>query len=78
MRHVHLAVVHEVEDTHQLSVLDTLQIKQRVIVGIFPENVSEEGTAGADDHFMSLDLVIILTGKRHVKKLFIVSNFSKC
>ena len=41
--HVHLAVVHEVEDGDQVGVLDALEVEQRVLVAVPPQDRPEEG-----------------------------------
>jgi hypothetical protein len=45
LRHVHLAMVHEVEHTFQIRVLHPLQIDQRVLVRIPPQHRSTQKTS---------------------------------
>ena len=42
-----------------------------------PEDVSEEWTASTQNHLVSLDL-LIFTGKSDIKKVFVITQFSKC
>jgi len=52
-------MIHEVEDRLEVSVLDTLQVEERVLVRVAPENISKEGATGRENYFVSLDLLII-------------------
>ena len=76
LSHIHLAVVHEIEDAHQVAVLDALHVEQRMFVPVPPENGPEEGGAGREDHFMRLDLVVV-TGEGDVEKVFILAEFAE-
>ena len=42
LRYVHLAVVHEVEDGHEFSVVDALEVEERVRVGVPLQDGPEE------------------------------------
>ena len=43
LHHVHLALVHEVEDGLQVRVLDPPQVEERVLVRIAPQDVPKTG-----------------------------------
>ena len=73
---IDLAVVDEVEDGLELSVFDSPEVEERVVVGITAENVSEERTAGRDDHFVSLNLILI-RHQSHIEKILFISYFFK-
>merc|ERR1719341_2005021 len=49
-------MVHEVEHGLQVSELHTLQVQERMLVRILPENGSEEGRASRQDELVCLDL----------------------
>ena len=48
-----------------------------MLVGVAAEDGAEERRAGRENHFMSLQLRIVLASQRHVEEVFLVSNFSK-
>ncbi len=50
LRHIHLPLIHKVEDGEQLLVLDTLQVEEGVLVRVPPQDLSEEWTAGRQNH----------------------------
>jgi hypothetical protein len=74
--HVDLAHVHEVQHGEELLVLDTLQVQERVLVGITPEDIPEEWGACTEDNFVRLNLTVV-TSKGHVKEVFFFSELSK-
>ena len=49
----------------------SLQVEERMLVGVSPENFSEEGTAGSNDDFVSLQLGV-LTSEGHIKEIFLL------
>jgi hypothetical protein len=65
-------VIHEVEYRDKVSILDTLQVQQRVLVLITPQDSTEEGRTSRQDHFVCLQLVI-LTSKSNIKEIFVFS-----
>ena len=54
-----------------------LQIEQRMLVLVPPEDILEEGTAGAEHHLVRWNLRI-LAGQRHVKEVLVVAQLAKC
>ena len=73
LRHVHLAVVHEVEHGHEVRVLDALEVEQRVLVAVPPQDRPEERRAGREDH---LGGVYILGIIRRVTSYQVTSSTS--
>ena len=69
-------MVHEVEDCQDTLILDSLEVEQRVLVGVSLEDTPEEGTAGTQDHFVGLQLVVF-TGKSHIKEVFILPQLTE-
>ncbi len=57
-RNVYLTMVY-IKQRLEVSVLDTLQVEERVLVRVAPENVSKEGATGRENYFVSLNLLII-------------------
>ena len=45
LSNINLSVVHEVEDRLEISVLDTLQVEERVLVRVAAQHIPEEWTA---------------------------------
>ena len=76
LSHIHLPLVHEVEDREQLLVLDTLEVEEGVLVGVPAKDVPEERTASREDDFVSLHLGII-TGKSNIKEVLLLAEFSE-
>ena len=74
--HVDFSLIHEVEDTDKLLVLDPLEVEEGMLVGIAPHHISEEGRASGEDHFLGIDLGLI-TGKRHIEKVFLFLDVSE-
>ena len=89
--HIDLPLVHEVQHSDELqsfgreylnttvpylTVLNTFQVQQRMMVWISLENISEEWAAGGHYNLVSLYLAVI-TCKGHVKEVFLVSQVSK-
>ena len=58
MGDIHLTVVHEVQNCCEISERDTLQVQERVGMGVVPENTSEERRACRKDDFVGLDLSV--------------------
>ena len=52
--------------------VDPFQIKKRVLVRVPFQDGSEERGAGGQDHLVSFNLLVI-TGKSHIKKVFVLS-----
>ena len=76
MRHVHLAVVHEVQDGLEVSESDAPQIEKGMCVGVSSEHSSEERRARRENNFVRLDLLII-TGQSYIKEVFVFPQFSE-
>ena len=74
--HVHLAVVHEVEDGQEVGVLHPPQVEEGVGVGVPLQNGPEEGRAGREDHLVGLDLLIV-TCQGHIEEVFVFSQLSE-
>ena len=70
---VDLTMVHEVQDSHQLLVLDTLQVEKGMLVLVSPENRFEEGGTGGEYHLVGEQLVIV-AGEGNVEKIFVISK----
>ena len=47
-----------------------------MLVRISSENISEEGTAGRNDHFMCLYLIVV-TGESKIKEVLVISQLSE-
>ena len=73
MGHIHLAVVHEVQHSHQFLVLDAFQVEQRVLVSVPPENCLEEGRAGGEDDLVRLQLVIF-AGQGDIEEVLVLAK----
>ena len=76
MRHVHLAVVHEVQDGLEVSESDAPQIKKGMCVGVSSEHGSEERRARRENNFVRLDLLII-TGQSYIKEVFVFPQLTE-
>ena len=70
---VNLSVVHEVEDRLQVSELHPLEVEERVLVGVLPEDGPEEGGAGGQDELVCLDLSGS-TAQGTIKEVFLLSD----
>ena len=73
MGNVDLTMVHEVQDSHQLLVLDTLQVEKGMLVPVSPENRFEEGGTGGEYDLVGEQLVIV-AGESNVEKIFVISK----
>ena len=71
-----LALVHEVEDRHQVSVGDALQVQQWVAVLVSLQDSPEKWGAGRYDNFMGFNLICV-TNKGHVKQFLVLSQLGK-
>ena len=76
MRHVHLAVVHEVQDGLEVSESDAPKIEKGMSVRVSSEHGSEERRARRENNFVRLDLLII-TGQSYIKEVFVFPQFSE-
>jgi len=76
LRNIDLPVVHEVEDSLQVCELHTLEIEERVLVWVLPEDGSEEGGAGGQDELVCLDLSHT-TAQGAVEEIFFFPDFSE-
>ena len=70
-------MVHEVEHRQQITVLDPLQIEERVAVWVFPEHSAEEGRAGGEDHLVRLQLLLV-AGQRDIEEVLVLPQFTEC
>ena len=70
-------MIHEVEDGLKVRILDPLEVEQRMLVLVPPENVAEEGRACGQDDLVCGHLLVILARKRHVEKVLIVPDLSE-
>ena len=52
-------------------VFNSLEVEERMLMRIPPENFSEEGAAGSDDDLMGLQLRVV-TGESDIKKIFLL------
>ena len=76
LSHIHLPLVHEVQHREQLLVLDTLEVKEGMLVGVPAKDVPEERTASRQYDFVSLHLGII-TGKSDIKEVLLLTELSE-
>ena len=76
LSHIHLSLVHEVENREQLLVLDALEVEEGMLVGIPAKDVPEERTASREDDLVSLHLGII-TGESDIKEVLLLAEFSE-
>ena len=56
---VNFSMMHEVEHSQQVGVLNAFQVQKRVLMWILPQHAPEEGAAGGQNHLEGLDLVIV-------------------
>jgi len=70
-------MVHKVENGQKLIVFDTLQVEKGMFMTISSQYLFEERGTCCQDHFVSLNLVII-TGECHIKEVFVFSQLFKC
>ena len=56
---VNFSMIHEVEHSQQVGVLNAFQVQKRVLMWILPQHAPEEGAAGGQNHLVGLDLVIV-------------------
>ena len=68
--------MYEVEDSQDVLVLDILQVEEKVLVKVPPQDISEGG-AGRNDNFVCLNLAVI-TGESNIKEVLFFPEFSKC
>ena len=47
-----------------------------MLVGVLPQDISEEGAAGGEDDFVGWQLVII-TSESYVEEVFVFTEFAK-
>ena len=71
LRDVDLAVVDKVQDVLEIIVTDSPQVDHRIVgvrvLGILAENPAEEGTAGTEHDFVSLEGVKFTTDESQVE-----------
>ena len=56
---VNFSMIHEVEHSQQVGVLNAFQVQKRVLMWIILQHAPEEGAAGGQYHLVGLDLVIV-------------------
>jgi len=66
-------MIHEIEDSLQVTKLNTLQVEQWVLVDILLKDTSEERTTGTQDQFMCLDL-FVTTRESYIEKVLFISQ----
>ena len=76
LSHIHLSLVHKVENRQELLVLHALEVEEGVLVGVPAKDVPEEGGTGGENDFVCLHLGII-TGKSDIKEVFLLAEFSE-
>ena len=76
LSHIDLAVVHEVENCGEVVECHTLEVEERVGVGIVPEDCSEEWRAGREDDLVGLDLAIT-DRQGAVEEVFLLPDFAE-
>ena len=69
-----LTQVDELHQHLQLPVSEVLQVDKRVLMGIIQQDVFEEWTVIAEDHFMGSYLLIIHSGQSNISKVFIFTQ----
>ena len=69
-------MIHEVENRLEISELNTFEIQKGMGVRVPAEDGSEEGRAGGEDDFMSLNLLII-TCQGHIEEVFVLPQLTK-
>merc|ERR1719186_1369397 len=74
LSHADLPVVHEVEHALEVRQLDTLEVDERVLVGVATQDVPEEWATGTQNNFVCINLLII-TSEGHIKEVFVFSQF---
>ena len=67
-------MVHEIQHSHELLVLDTFQVQQGMLVPVPPEDCLEEGGAGGEDDLVCLQLVIV-AGEGYVEEILVLAKF---
>ena len=71
----HLPVVHEAQHGLEFRVSDALEVEQRMLVGIPPQHIFEEGGAGGEDHLVGGDLLLAFSARqRHVKEVLVLPD----
>ena len=66
-------MVHEVEHGLHVTVGDSLEVEEDIGMLVPPEDVSEEGAAGTEDQFVSLNLFVI-TRQHNIKEFTLTSD----
>ena len=46
-------------------------------MGVAPQDVPEEGGAGAEDDLVRLQLLLVITAQGHVEKVFVLAQLAK-
>ena len=73
LRHVHLAGVHELQDGGQVGEGDVLQDDDRVLGRVLLQQGLEVGTAGGENHLVSL-AALAVAGDGHVAEGLLISE----
>jgi len=78
---IDLPMIHEVEHALHVSVSDALQIEDQrsLLIGwlVSSQDGAKEWTAGGEDHFVGLQL-LILAGNGDIEKFLLVPDVSEC
>ena len=69
-------MVHEVQDSREISECDTLQIEEGMGMGVAPQHTSEERRARRKDDFVGLHLTIA-NRQSDIKEVFFFSDLSE-
>ena len=70
-------MIHEVEDRHQVFILDTFEVEEGVSVRVLFQDAAKEGAAGREYNFVRLHLLVV-AGESHVKEVFVFPQLPEC
>ena len=68
---------HECQHCLEISDLHVLHPEDRLPAGVLPEDVAEQGRAGAQYNFVGVHLLVIARHQSAVKKVTVLSEFAK-
>lgn len=77
LRHVHFALVHEVDNSLEFVEFHVFQDDDRMFARIGEEQFFEVVRTGAQDHFVCFDRVTIAR-ERHIDEAVVVEHFAEC
>ena len=75
---VDLAEIHEAQNGLEVGYTEAVEVEERVLVLVSPQNLPEERRAGREDDLVSRDLLLRVAGQSHVEEIRVIFQLPEC